>query len=250
MLDRIVADLQRVYGAKLQAAALYGSLARDEDGDFSDVELWCMVDEPGLDQRAEWVIGPGKAEVDLMGPDVVWASARAVEDDWCLAQGAFVHNRPLVGDPALFEELRAAVYAAPQADFDRVITAMVVGECFEWMGKLRNGMMRAAGGSGDLSFLPGLACDYTAFVARMAGLLHRHIYRKGIALVRESLALPTLPEGYVPLAQRVMAGTLDRPQEVAAALEACWAGLGPWLAAEQVDFAHATHWPWPANRTL
>lgn len=245
LLDRIVADLHRIYGRDLIALALYGSLARGEDGDFSDVELWAVVDVPGLDQDEEWVIGPGKAEVNLYGPDVVRARARTVEDDWCLAQGAFVHSRPLYGDLAFFEEVRALVDASPKAEFDRAITAMVVGECYEWMGKLRNGWARAEQGRGDLGFLPALACSFTGCVARMAGLVHRHLYRSGSLLLIDSLALPTLPAGYPDLAQRVMRGKLEDGAEVAAAVEGCWAGLGPWLTAESVDITNATCWPWP-----
>ena len=250
LLDRIVADLHRVYGRDLVALALYGSLARGEDGDYSDIELWAVVDVPGLDHAEEWVVGPGKAEVNLYGPDVIAARARELDEDWSVAQGAYVHNRPLYGDLAFFEELRAAVYAAPKADFDRVIAAMVVGEMFEWMGKLRNGMAQAGAGRGDTGFLPPLACSFAHDVARLAGLVHRHLYRSGSRLLTDSLNLPTLPAGYAELARRVMAGRLDEPGAVAAAVEACWAGLGPWLDVEGIDLAAAVRPPWPAESPL
>ncbi len=112
------------------------------------------------------------------------------------------------------------------------------------------GWPRAEQGRGDLSFLPALACAYADFVARMAALVHRHIYRTGATLLAESLTLPTLPAGYGELAGMVMAGTLADAGKIAVAIEATWAGLGPWLDAEEVDYSGATRRPWPAENEL
>jgi kanamycin nucleotidyltransferase len=223
----------------LLAIGLYGSLAHATDGAYSDIELWCMVDEPGLDTSEEWVYGPSKVEVNLYGADVMAASAVEVDEMWSLRQGEIMHCRPLFGDRARFEALRAAVMSPPKAAFDSVVVEMVVGECYEWMGKIRNGVAR-----NDLDFLPITACNFTLHLALMAGLLHRHIYSTSSALMREALALPTLPTGYAALARMVIAGELQDKLDVAAAIETTWQGMEEWLAAHEVDFAARQVWPW------
>jgi kanamycin nucleotidyltransferase len=127
----------------------------------------------------------------------------------------------------------------PKKAFDDVVAEMVVGEFFEWMGKLRNGVAR-----NDLDFLPITTCNFTLHLALMAALLHRHIYTTSSSLMREALALPTLPEGYRELAGMVIAGQLHDKLRVAAAIEATWAGFGPWFAQHEIEFDGRVGWPW------
>jgi kanamycin nucleotidyltransferase len=239
MLDRMVADIHRTHGDTLKAIALCGSLGRGTDGDYSDVELWCVLSTPGVDTSEEWVYGPGKAEVEFYGEDVIRARAVEVTADWSLQQGSLINNRPLFGDRAFFAELRELVMSPPKTAFDNVIAEMVVGEFYEWMGKVRNGMAR-----GELAFLSITACNFTLHMALMAALLHRHIYSTSSMLMKEALALPTLPDGYAELAAMVTAGSLHDKAKVAAAIEATWAGVGPWLAHHGIEFDERNAWPW------
>lgn len=238
-VDRIVADLHRSYGDTIKAMALYGSLGKGTDGEYSDIELWCVLTTPGVDTTAEWVYGDNKAEVDIYGDDVMLAGAAEVTSRWALEKGEFMNNRPLFGDRAYFDHLRELVMAPSKKQFDDVIAEMVVGEFYEWVGKLRNGVAR-----GDLAFLPITACNWALHMALTAALIHRHIFSTSSALMQETLALPTLPAGYPELAAMVTAGELHDRTKVAAALEASWAGLGPWLAQHGIEFETRNAWPW------
>ena len=239
IMDRIVGDLHRTYGDELRAVGLSGSLSRGTDGDYSDLDLWCVIAESGVDTSKEWVFGPSKAEVDIYGEDIMQARAVEVNAMWSLRHGSLVNCRPLFGDREYFEMLRARVMSPPKEKFDEVIVEMVVGEFFEWMGKVRNGVARH-----DLDFLPITACNFTLHMALMAALLHRHIYTTSSSLMAETLALPTLPDGYRELAQMVISGTLHDKLAVVAAMEATWAGIGPWLAHHEISVEAATVWPW------
>lgn len=238
-VDRIVADLHRTYGDNLKAIALYGSLSRATDGEYSDIELWCVLTDAGVEKCEEWAYGPGKVEVDIYGEDVMAAHAVEVTTMWSLRQGALINNRPLFGDRAYFEHLRAQVMSPPKAVFDAVIAEMVVGGFYEWMGKIRNGVAR-----NDLMFLPITTINFTLHMAFMAALLHRHIYMTSSSLMREALALPTLPDGYRELVQMVTTGELHDKPRVVAALERTWAGIGPWLAHHEVALDARMAWPW------
>lgn len=238
MLDRIVAALHEQYGDALLAIGLYGSLARGEDGPYSDIELFCVVDIPGMDRDYEWVYGAGKAEVNVFGPDVVYARAREVADSWALEQGQFARCRPLYGDLAFFEEIKQLAQSPDPAAVNALVTEMVVGELYEWIGKLRNARAR---GDTNLAFL---ACCFAEMTAWLLGLIHRRLYTTGATMFAESLALPDRPDGYDALCRLVMAGELSDAGRVADAIEAAWAGLGPWLAQHNMD----THREWGVGR--
>ncbi len=239
VVNRIVARIRELYGQSLIAIGLYGSMAQGRDGPYSDIELFCVVDRPGLDESAEWMYGAGKAEVNFY--DLAAVRRRAVEVDewWPLRQGQFLRVRPLFGEPAFFTDLQALVHSPPASAFHQAIAEIVVAEFYEGMGKLRN--ERAWGRD---HFLPSLACHLVSQGALMLGLAHRHCYTTGARLLEESLALPGRPDGYDGLCRRVMAGDLGDAGQTAADLERLWAGLGPWLTAMGIDLGARTRPRW------
>lgn len=231
MLDR----LRRDYGEGLLAAALYGSLSRGEDGPYSDIELFCLLDEPG-DRTLEWIYGAGKAEINLYGWDDARRRAAEVDEFWALSAGQFVHATPLEGDPGLVDELRAVASSPSDASIAAQVRASTVGELYEWIGKLRN-----AHTAGRRETVALLACRFTELTALILALASRRVYSGSAGLFRESLELRFLPEGYERLCAMVMRGDL-RGSGVTQAIGESYRGLIAWEQAR--GFApEVSEWP-------
>ena len=77
----------------------------------------------------------------------------------------------------------------------------------------------------------------------MLGMVHRICYTTGAKMLEESLQLQNCPEGYAELCRMVMAGQLSDADQVAAALERCWAGIGVWAAANGIEMDEYNRWP-------
>lgn len=238
VLQRIIADLHATYGQKLLAIGLYGSMARQEDLPFSDIELFCIVEGTHIDHSEEWVYGLGKAEVNIYSYDRAMQRAQVVDMKWPLRQGKFLRAQQLYGEPHLLQDLRQLVLAVDLKRFHETIAAMAIGEVYEWIGKIRN-----ARSSGYYYALPGIACDMAEHVALMLGLAHRFCYTTGVRMLEESLQLPDLPEGYEALCQLVMSGQLSDNDLIIESCERLWQGLNVWLSLHQIDMTPYTTWP-------
>ena len=83
-MQEIAQALREHYKDRLMALGVYGSLARQSDGPFSDIEMHCVLHGEGIDQSFEWSTGPWKAEVDVYSPDVILAQAAEVDGDWSI----------------------------------------------------------------------------------------------------------------------------------------------------------------------
>ena len=240
VLTRIVTELQQTYGDDLIVIALYGSMARGEDLPFSDIELFCVVRGTATDFRREWVYGVGKAEVNLMSDDVAQADAALLDSDWARWKGQFLHARCLHGDPAYLDALRELVFSPTPAAFNAVVEEMIVGELYEWIGKLRNAQQ-----VGNAGALPALACYFVEHLAQILGIAHRHCYRTGSHTLADSLTLPRRPAGYDDLCGAVMAGELADPMRVSYLIERCWRGVAAWTQAEGFTFQGHGEGSWP-----
>ncbi|MEJ5224048.1 MAG: kanamycin nucleotidyltransferase C-terminal domain-containing protein [Anaerolineales bacterium] len=214
------------FGPDVLAIGLYGSLARGADGPYSDIEMFCVVRGEGIDHDYEWSEGAWKAEVNLYSPDTLLDFARELDEFWPLSHGALVNALPLYDPDGLFTTLREPVFAHSGADFAEQIVSTIVGELYEFLGKIRNAIH-----TGQTAHLAAWAVEMAQFTALVIGLANRHLYTASATLFAESLALPDRPGGYDALCELVTSGRLSDAARIAHAADALWEGLEAWAAA-------------------
>jgi kanamycin nucleotidyltransferase len=217
------------FGERLLAVGVYGSLARGADGPYSDIEMLCVLEGHGEEFVYEWAHGDWKAEVDFVSRDVALEQAAELDGDWALTHGSFTRMFSLWDPSGFFAELGAAVFSPSDEAFTATIQSVIVGELYEFIGKLRN-----ARWEDNPAYLPQLAVAIARYSAFILGLANRHLYTTGSSLLAESLSLPDLPTGYADLCRLVEAGALSDTRQVSAACEACWEGVVDWAARHQV----------------
>lgn len=237
LAHEIVERARRAY--ELRAVALYGSLARGDDGPFSDLELLCVL--AGREEEEftfEWVAGPWKAEVNVVGAGALLREAARIDGRWPLTHGAFLRMRAL-WDPGDFcRQVQRIVANPPEAQCRAAIEAVLVGELYEFIGKVRNAQAR--GDRAPLAKLALALADYTAYVL---GLARRTPYVSGATLLEEALRVPGRPAGFDALCRLVRDGTLSDATAVIDACEALWAGLEAWAALHGYRIAAAERIP-------
>jgi kanamycin nucleotidyltransferase len=232
-VDQLVEHLQVLYPGQVLAVGLYGSTARGEDGPCSDIELFCVLDQPEYDRDYEWIYGAGKAEINVLGRETARREAREVDEFWAISQGRFLNAQRVFGDGRVLEDLREQVHRIADEQIRSVIGAGLVEELYEWLGKARNASGRSgslAGKNEGITGLPTLAVKFAEMGALLVGLANRRCYKTGMTMLAESLELPVLPDGYVEICQMVMSGQLADPQRILAAVEAAWAGMVTWAS--------------------
>jgi kanamycin nucleotidyltransferase len=225
-LARAIADrLLARYGDVVQAIGLYGSVARKDDGPYSDIEMHCVLRPPGETRNYEWCAGPWKAEVNVRTEASLREEAAQLEGDWALTHSAYVHILPLIEWEQTFAGLSELVMAHSADDFRAVIEGELVGEISELIGKVRN-----ASGRKHYHALPPLAVDLARRTALVLGLEHRHLYRTAGSVLDEATALPNPPLGFPSLSRLVTTGELSNPSILVDACNAVWSGLTQWAA--------------------
>lgn len=239
LMDR----LKRKFADRVRAIGVYGSVSRGTDGPYSDVEILCVLRsatgaEP-IDYPYEWSAGPWKAEVNVLSEDVLLKEAATVEGTWPLTHGQFVSVWSLYDPQNFFTELQTAVQSTSAEEFKQAISDTLVGEMYEFIGKLRNIAIQ-----GPRSYLPYLVMQLAHYGAMILGLHHRKLYTTGSKVIPESLVLPQRPEGYDKIAELVLSGQLSDFERLIVVSEHFWSGLVKWAdihgyamdAAERIPF--------------
>lgn len=222
-LQAIAKALQNHYQERLIALGVYGSLARDTDGPFSDIEMHCIIQGEEIDYAYEWSAGPWKAEVDVYSPEVILAQAREVDGDWSITHGAFVRVLPLFDPQDFFVRLKEAALSQPEELFQYRIKEVVIGDLYELVGKVRNAWMAQ-----NFACLPEYALQLAKGTACLVGLAERHLFHGSGNFFREALALPNAPQGFEALCRRVMSGRLSSPRAIVREVNVLWEGIEAW----------------------
>ena len=199
----IASRLHEVYGEKILAIGVYGSVARGTDGPFSDIEMFCVLRESNesVDFSYEWSAGPWKAEVDVCTADILLKTASTVEGRWPLTHGPFFSQLSLYDPEGFFQKLKEAAESPTKEDFRRAINEVLVGEMYEFIGKLRNVSL-----NGPHTYLPYLAMEFAQYGAMLIGLHNQKPYSTGSMVLPEALQLPNQPDGFDNVARMVMSG--------------------------------------------
>ncbi|MFC3771724.1 ANT(4')-I family aminoglycoside nucleotidyltransferase [Paenibacillus sp. GCM10012303] len=231
----IASRLHEVYRDKILAIGVYGSISRGADGPFSDIEMFCALVESSesIEYSYEWSAGPWKAEVNVCSADVLLETASTVEGEWPLTHGPFFSPLSLYDPNNFFPTLRKAAESPTKEDFSRAINEVLVGEMYEFIGKLRN-----ISHNGQHTYLPYLAMEFAQYGAMLIGLHNQKLYSTGSMVLPESLEQPSRPNGFDTVARMVMSGQLGEPLKIVSACEKFWSGLVNWAA--QHDYVIST----------
>jgi kanamycin nucleotidyltransferase len=225
----ITNQLRDHFQDRLVALGVYGSIAHDSDGPYSDIEIHCVISGSDIDDSIEWSAGEWKAEVDILSLDVIVEQAAQVDCDWSITHGAYVYVWPIYDPSLLFHRLKETVYAHPEACFIQAMKNVIVGEIYEVVGKIRN-LQNAQ----DWVSLPYLTLAMTLHSACLVGLANHHLFTSLAGIFRESLTLPNIPEGFPALCKLVTNGRLDQPTQITPMIDTCWEGIETWAASKGI----------------
>ncbi|MNZ72459.1 Kanamycin nucleotidyltransferase [compost metagenome] len=223
----IASRLHEVYGDKIVAIGVYGSVSRGTDGPFSDIEMLCVLSvsesSESIEFSYEWLAGPWKAEVNVCSAEILIKTASTVEGRWPLTHGPFFSQLSLYDPEGFFPKLIEAAESPTKGDFRRAIHEVLVGEIYESVGKLRNVSL-----NGPRTYLPYLAVQFAQYGAMLVGLHNQKLFSTGAMVLPEALEMPNRPDGFDNVARMVMSGELGEPSKIVSACENFWNGLENW----------------------
>jgi kanamycin nucleotidyltransferase len=215
------------YCDALVAFGAQGSLARGEDGPYSDLELYAVV-RGEADETHEVIHDGWKIEVDVCGSDTLLRRAAIVDEMWSITHQNLVCVLPLYDPTGFFAVLAKAVRSQPAAAFDAAIRQFVIDEVYEVIGKLRNARDRSEPPS------PGFVFYVARLWCQLVGLMNRMTYPSTSRMLADSLNLAERPDGHETLCRLCLDGGKG---DVHSTVEAAWDGLVRWLDAHGIDCA-------------
>lgn len=131
----LVTRLEDKYKSDLLAIALFGSMSRDEDKDYSDIDMIAVIKGEKITDEIEGVQNGLNYGIDIFSQDIVNSKITSINMRWPLLVGKFVTAKPLKDERHLFDMYKQLYEETLQKDFKPYIHQVFLQEIYEECNK-------------------------------------------------------------------------------------------------------------------
>lgn len=231
--QQIAARMVTAYGDALVAVAAFGSVARGDDTDTSDLELWAaFADDPPVRERYVAVRGMA-VQIEYRSVAAMLDEARTVDRFWPINAAQYGVCLPLHGRGDFFAQLAGAV-ASPHEEGFAPALRETMRRMSETAGKARSNRTR-----GDTHALLKAGRGLVHEAMFLIGLANRRYFPHTRDLYRQAAQLPLRPEGYAELLDIAGNFTTTDADAVYAAAMVLWGRVQAFAHAQGIEWEDA-----------
>jgi len=178
------------FGNQILGIAIYGSVAKNEDRTYSDLEMFIVTKHKHAVSDVRYVYKGMTVEVSYISSRTMLRQARRVTPNWAIEADFYRSYAVLYEKNGWFKKLRRAVQVHDPQAFTKAIRKYMVW-LHELMGKIRNAFLY----NDDHLFL-WLTTFFGWESIVLLGLLNHYYYKSERIVFDEVLSLPLLPRDY------------------------------------------------------
>jgi kanamycin nucleotidyltransferase len=210
------------HGEHIVAVGIRGSVARQEDNEFSNLNLVVVTDRPGVGASRSLLLGPTAVDVYVVDRESYLIDAATVGPWWPIRADQFTHSKPIHDPHDFYRDLRKTyesyVEGAPAEEFLRAEAANVV-QAVTWAYKARSRISMAEG-------MSRIAIAESALRAVLAlGLRARFVFKNPAHAFMMAGQLPGSPPRFTDSLNSALLAGSDTKEAVAALEDAIEAML-------------------------
>lgn len=216
-LARTIADqIVSRYGKEIIGIALYGSVAKNEDAEYSDIEFWIATTDK-LPSREVLSICQGQSvELFYDRAENLIIDTGTVTPCWPLQADMRRSFIIMHEQENYFGRIRQAAMNLRETDFTDAIKERML-RTHELAGKLRNAWVNH-----DRHGILALSRDLVFSFALIIGLANRKYYKSQRGMYQQSKEMPLKPKRYVELLDAAGGFENTNTEEVFCAAIALW----------------------------
>src|SRR4030042_1431184 len=193
-LARIIAyQIVSRYGKEIIGIALYCSVAKNEDAEYSDLEFWIATTDKVPSREVLSIYKGQSIELFYGQAENFITDTKTCSPFWPLQADMRRSFIIMHEQNNYFEKIHQAAMGLPENDFSDAIKERML-RTLELVGKLRN-----AWGNNDQYGILALARELAFSFALIIGLVNRSYYKSQRGMYQKSKEMPLKPEDYAKL---------------------------------------------------
>ncbi len=209
LAQEILVKLQSKYSKELLAVAIFGSISRGEDRDFSDVDMIAIVQGEKIADDYNAIVNGLKYAIDIFSQDVVLSKITSINIRWPLLVGKFVTALPIYDKGNVFFSFKATFDEVVTRNFDPYVKQLFVEQIYEECNKFIN---TAYYGTTEQVYYNAYHL-FTKMVSFL-GLINKTFYTSAISLPVKAMSLPINFSSFQVLGKSITTKTQQEADEL------------------------------------
>jgi len=181
----VVVKLKERYKDDLLAVAVFGSVARGEDEDFSDVDMIAVVQGEGIADDCNAIMDGLKYAIDVFSRDIVLGKMTSVHMRWPWLAGKFVTAVPLYDEQGVFASYKETFRNLVREDFTPYVRQVFIEEIYEECNKFINTTY-----SGNRQRVHYNAYHLFTKFAVFLAIVNKSFYTSAVTLPEKAMSFP------------------------------------------------------------
>lgn len=231
IIQTVTDRLMERYGEDIMAIGVYGSMAYQKEGRYSDIEMHVVTKDGVSIPGHEFIYGKYKLELSCREKSKLFERAARLDDGWSIWAGSFTNIMAIHDPEGIFDKVKELPYQATDEAVREMMRIFMIWEPYETMGKIRNSHEIA-----NSAYIPMGAKDLAWQTAKLIGLANRTYFTTRARTYEESLVLESKPDGYRELVSFLAEGDLRDKEALYQLCENLWTGLNAWYGELGIDY--------------
>jgi predicted nucleotidyltransferase len=183
-INKLLKLITGKYKEEIESVILYGSVSRNEDDRFSDVELTVIMKTPNFKKVYEGIYDGHKYQTIMIGKNLAYEDIEEIDLVWPLRLGTYLDGKVIYGNEDMIGDFQECFNKVIMLDFNRYLKKEFVNHIYETFCKFFNSSEK-----NDTVKMYALA-DYLFWkVVSFVGLINKHQYKTTLTRVQDSLEL-------------------------------------------------------------
>jgi len=207
--QEILERLKNKYKENLLAVAFFGSMSRDEDTDYSDVDMSAIIKGENIAEEMMGIVNGLKYGVDIFSQDVVHSKITSVHMRWPLLVGKFVTALPIYDEQGLFTSYKQLFDETIKKDFRPFIKEIFIEEIYEDCNK-----SIAITSTGTRAQVIYNSFNLLTKMVSFLGVINKSYYSSSVTFAQKAMSFPINFPSFKEFGESVVSDKLMTNEEL------------------------------------
>jgi len=215
----------------LLAVSIYGSVAREEDQPYSDLEMLVILKRLRPEKTIEGIYKGLKYEINLCTKERIKKNIYTIDIDWPIIVGQYLKILPLYDPQNVFDYFVKEYKKVVKRTFKLYIAEVFSCDLFDLFCKFFNARERK--NYQTMRFLIFVLCDK---VSKFLGLINKQYYHSLAERPQDAIKTPINFPSFIELMKKIMSGKIEDTKELSMLIEKLYQEITLYLEEEGIQY--------------
>ena len=216
---------------KLLTVGIYGSVAREKDQPYSDLEMLVVLKGLHPEKTMEGIYKGLKYEINFCTKNEIKKNIRTIDIDWPVNVGQYLKILPLFDPQKVFDDFAKEYEKVVKKSFKPYTAEVFTCDLYDLFCKFFNA--KEGKEYQSMRFITFVLCDK---VSKFIGLINKRYYHSLAEHPQDAIKMPINFPSFIELTKKVLSGKTEDAEELSTLIEKLYQEIIQYFEEEGIQY--------------